>query len=82
MFGHNQPFDLQRMPWGRKMSMFIVYEDFYNHDLYLSHVRTGILQSEGKLQNAPVTGGDLSIPTLPMKSICVWTPARFCRTLS
>ena len=79
MFGHNQPFDLQRMPWGRKMSMFIVYEDFYNHDLYLSHVRTGILQSERKnlFRMQPVTGGEiLSIPTLPMKSICVWTPAK------
>lgn len=61
MFGHNQPFDLQRMPWGRKMSMFIVYEDFYNHDLYLSHVRTGILQSERKnlFRMQPVTGGEI-----------------------
>jgi hypothetical protein len=48
MFGYRQPFDLQRVPWSRRQSMFVIYEDFYNHDLYFTHVRTMVFQSARK----------------------------------
>ena len=48
MFGNNQQFDLQRVPWSRRQSMFVIYEDFNNHDLYFTHVRTMLFQSMRK----------------------------------
>ncbi|MDR0839180.1 MAG: hypothetical protein LBN99_06005 [Oscillospiraceae bacterium] len=61
MFGLNQPFDLQRVPWSRRQSMFVVYEDFENHDLYLTHVRTMVFQAMRKnlFRIQPVLGGKI-----------------------